>query len=140
LPSRGAMIALDGAVRFGQRQAFDRQAVMLYQRVLLQRRCRLSVGWSERRSFIAGTFDKYRHDGRRDVPAIVLRRFVEKAPIILRRRQELNVVKSAQVHSQSTRIFEKQFWMGTTGYQPTGFLFVEVGGKALADFWNWTAN
>src|SRR5262249_56638963 len=72
-PGGAAMIALDLAVRFRQREVLERQVVMHDQRMLAERSERaFSRARVDRGAVIFGAFDEECYDRRRDVPAAAL--------------------------------------------------------------------
>ena len=93
----------------------------------------MPIGPTERGAFRARSFDKDGDDRRRDIPAERLGRRIEEFTVTLRRRQELDILKSAHIHAQSTRVLEKKLGMRLSCDKPAGFFFVEIFRQAAAN-------
>src|SRR6188768_555793 len=102
----------------------DLHAVMLDQRMLLQRRRLDGYFRFNHAPFVLRSFDKDRDDRRGDLPTIVLSRIIKILPIALCRRQQRYVSETAEVHSQAACILKKQLRMRTAGDEPARLFFI----------------
>ena len=88
VPGGFAMVALHQAVRLGERQPFEREAVVLHERMLLERRLRaLGSALVELAALVGRALEKQRAGRCRHGPATLSRRMVERAAIQLGTRQ-----------------------------------------------------
>src|SRR5581483_5521675 len=100
---------------------FEREIVVDDQRMVAERGERaLARARIDRGAVVFSAFDEECHDRRRDIPPAVLNRLVEKAPISLCSRQQPDIFKAAEIHSQAAWIFEKKLRMRALRDQAAG--------------------
>ena len=114
VPRGRSVAAFDASMNLREREVFEREAVVLDQRMFGQRRFRtLGCAIVELASVPLGALDKKGRDrgGRR--PAACLDALIEIAPIVGGIREKLDALKARQIHPESARVFKEQLRVRT---------------------------